>query len=329
MTVEFRKATKRNARARVALIGPSGSGKTFTALRIACALGQRVAVIDTEHGSASKYADRFNFDVLELEDFAPQQYIEGIKAAEVAGYDVLVIDSLSHAWAGKGGALEMVDRAAERGGNSYAAWRNVTPWHNRLVDSIIACRCHVIATMRAKTDYVIEQDGKGGKTTIRKVGLAPVQRDGMEYEFDVTADLSPSHSLLVGKTRCPELDGKSFSFPGEDVAEILKAWLTDGAPMLEREPAPEFAPAEAGEGGVSEPFPGELKARVVAAQRSIATEYDIAPEDIKSATAALLAEIGVPKLDALNNEDQADYLISALAEWANDQAPVEAAQEVA
>jgi len=113
------------------------------------------------------------------------------------------------------------------------------------------------------------------------------------------------------------------------VAEILKAWLTDGAPMLEREPAPEFAPAEAGEGGVSEPFPGELKARVVAAQRSIATEYDIAPEDIKSATAALLAEIGVPKLDALNNEDQADYLISALAEWANDQAPVEAAQEVA
>ena len=101
---------------------------------------------------------------------------------------------------------------------------------------------------KAVQAFYFEQDGKGGKTTIRKVGLAPVQRDGMEYEFDVTADLSPSHSLLVGKTRCPELDGKSFSFPGEDVAEILKAWLTDGAPMLEREPAPEFAPAEAGEG---------------------------------------------------------------------------------
>jgi hypothetical protein len=328
--VEFQKATKRNARARVALIGPSGSGKTFTALRIACALGQRVAVIDTEHGSASKYADRFNFDVLELEDFAPQQYVEAIKAAEVAGYDVLVIDSLSHAWAGKGGALEMVDRAAERGGNSYAAWRNVTPWHNRLVDSIIACRCHVIATMRAKTDYVIEQDGKGGKTTIRKVGLAPVQRDGMEYEFDVTADLSPSHSLLVGKTRCPELDGKSFSFPGEDVAEILKAWLTDGAPMLEREPAPEFAPSQVTQdAGLTQPFPGEIKARVIAAQRSMSEEFRLTPADIKAATSALLAQEHIPNLDALT-EEQADALISCLAEWANDQvAAKEPVEEVA
>ena len=231
----FRRATKQQAKLRMALIGPSGSGKTYTALRIASHLGTRVAVIDTERGSASKYADKFSFDVLELDSFHPQQYIDGIKAAEAEGYDVLIIDSLSHAWAGKDGALELVDKAAKRmqSGNTFAAWRDVTPLHNALVDAMLQSRLHLIVTMRAKTEYVVEKDERTGKTVPRKVGLAPIQRDGLEYEFDVVADMDLDNNMIVSKSRCEALTGAVIAKPGEDVANILRAWLSDGAPAAE------------------------------------------------------------------------------------------------
>jgi len=107
--MQFQKATKRQSKMRLALIGPSGSGKTYTALTLATALSKNIAVIDTERGSASLYSDKFDFDVLELHTFNPQHYIDSIEAAAKAGYTVVVIDSLSHAWEGEGGALEMVD----------------------------------------------------------------------------------------------------------------------------------------------------------------------------------------------------------------------------
>ena len=113
MAIQFKRAVKSQAKARIGLIGPSGSGKTYTALLLAQTMGQRIAVIDTEHGSASKYADEFQFDTLELANFHPQNYIDGIKAAGQAGYDVIIIDSLSHAWAGSGGALELADKCAQ------------------------------------------------------------------------------------------------------------------------------------------------------------------------------------------------------------------------
>lgn len=230
----FQKATKRQARLRLALIGPAGSGKTYTALSIARHLGAPVALVDTEHGSASKYADLFDFDTLELESFHPQKYIEAIRAAEAGGYAVLILDSLSHAWMGKDGALELVDRAAKRSQsqNTFAAWRDVTPLHHQLVDTILGARLHIIATMRTKTEYVQEKDDRG-KTVIRKIGLQPVQRDGLEYEFDVVADLDQDNSLIIGKTRCPALHGKLFSRAGQNIAGILVAWLTDGAPAPE------------------------------------------------------------------------------------------------
>lgn len=226
----FTRATKTQSRLRLALIGPSGSGKTFTALQIASQLGERIAVIDTERGSASKYADRFGFDVCNLDSFDPRQYVTAIKEAEQAGYDVLVIDSLSHAWFGSGGALELVDKAAKKSqsGNSYMAWREVTPLHNQLVDAMLQSRCHIIVTMRAKTEYVLETDSRG-KQVPRKVGMAPIQRDGTEYEFDVVADLSLDHDFIVSKTRCNALDGLVIA-KAAGVADMLKTWLTDGAP---------------------------------------------------------------------------------------------------
>lgn len=230
-TNPFKRATKSQAKLRMALMGPSGSGKTFTALSVAGALG-KVAVIDTEHGSASKYGDRFTFDVLELTDYHPQQYIDAIRAAGEGDYEVLVIDSLSHAWNGSGGVLEIVDKAAKRSDskNTFAAWRDATPLHNQLVEALLAAPLHLIVTMRSKTEYVLERDERG-KMTPRKVGMAPVQREGMEYEFDVVAEMDMQNTLVVTKTRIPKLTGKVIPCPGAALGETLKAWLMDGTPL--------------------------------------------------------------------------------------------------
>lgn len=229
----FRKATKEKSRARVGLIGPSGSGKTFTALRIATGLGGPIAVLDTERGSASKYAGIFEFDVDEPETFEPEECIESIRSAVEGGYRVLIIDSLSHFWMGKGGALEQVDHEAKRSRsqNSFAAWREVTPRHNAMVDAIVRAPMHVIATMRSKTEWVIEENERGKKVP-RKLGLAPIQRDGLEYEFDVVGDLNNAE-LVISKTRCPAFNGGVYREPGEDFAKTLRDWLDDGV-----EPAP-------------------------------------------------------------------------------------------
>ncbi|KKN72264.1 hypothetical protein LCGC14_0412150 [marine sediment metagenome] len=230
----FEKATKKKSRARVAMSGPSGSGKTYTALKIATALGGKIAFIDTERGSASKYSDEFDFSVLELETFSPQNYINAIKDAEREGFDICIIDSLSHAWMGKDGALELVDKAAVRSsGNKFAAWREVTPLHNAMIDAMIGSSMHIFAAMRTKTEYVLEKNERG-KMFPRKVGMAPVQRDGMEYEFDVVADLDLEHNFVVSKTRCRGLDGQIFNKAGKDVADILNAWLSDGAEPFEK-----------------------------------------------------------------------------------------------
>lgn len=239
----FTKATKKRSRARVALIGPSGSGKTYTGLIIATTLAddKPVAVIDSEAGSASKYASQFSFDVCELTNFSPEDYIRAIREAEQAGYGALLIDSMSHAWMGKGGALEMVDNAAARSksGNSFTAWRDVTPLHNRLIDTILQSKCHVVATLRAKTEYVMEEDGRGKKTP-RKIGMAPVQRDGMEYEFDIVGDMDlENNKLVVTKSRCPALAGEVVVRPDAAFAKKILDWVSDGVEAPEP-PKPEF-----------------------------------------------------------------------------------------
>lgn len=235
MGLTFRAATKTGQKARIALFGPSGSGKTYTALQIAQGLGQKIAVVDTEHGSASKYADLFRFDTLELDSFSPEIYTQAIKAAASAGYDVVVIDSLSHAWTGKDGALELVDRAS-KGGNKFAGWRDVTPLHNELIDTIIGSPIHVIATMRSKTEYIVEQEGNRIKG-VTKVGTAPVQRDGMEYEFDIILTLDMSNVASVDKTRCPALAGRTYRKDGASVAAQVADWLGTAAPAPSTPPS--------------------------------------------------------------------------------------------
>lgn len=235
----FQKAKKSQSKARIAIIGPSGSGKTYTALTIASALGNKIAVIDTENGSASKYADIFDFDVANLTSYHPENYIQMIREAEAAGYDVLIIDSLSHAWAGPEGVLELVDKAAVKyKDNRFSAWRDASPLHNKLVHTIITANMHVIATLRAKTEWVISQDERG-RMVPQKVGLAPVQRDGIDYEFDVVMEMDTNHNLYVTKTRCAALDNYVANKPDKSLGLIIKNWLEDGTPLTQVKATPQ------------------------------------------------------------------------------------------
>lgn len=234
----FQRAQRKKARLRLALDGPSGSGKTYSALLIAQGIGGRIAMIDTERGSGELYSDLCEYDACQLgKPYTPQKYIDAIAAAEAAGYDIIIIDSLSHAWTGEGGVLDIHDRIAksQARGNSFAAWREVTPQHNALVDAILSSRCHIIATMRTKTAYEVSH-GIDGKSRVTKLGLAPVQRDGMEYEFTVVLDLSlEGHIATASKDRTRLFDGQ-FETPTIDTGKRLADWLDGGANAQTPEP---------------------------------------------------------------------------------------------
>jgi hypothetical protein len=228
----FQRATRTQKKLRLALHGPSGSGKTFTALELAAGLGDKVALIDTERGSASLYADRFGFDVLQLDFFSVDNYVQAIQEAAESGYDVLVIDSLSHAWAGVGGVLDSVNNTK---GNTFTdGWGKVgTPQQNKLMDAILKAPLHIIVTLRVKTDYEVEKDERG-KAVPKKVGLAPVQRDGVEYEFDIVGALSIDNTLTVEKSRMVDLAGRVIPKPDRRVGQHIVAWLNSGAPPQPR-----------------------------------------------------------------------------------------------
>ena len=223
----FVKATKKQSKLRMAISGPSGSGKTFTGLRVALGLGKKIAVIDSEFGSASKYADQFDFDCNDISSNKhPNEYIKAIKEAEAAGYDVVLIDSITHAWDETKVVVDKV-AAASRNPNTYVAWKEGTKVWDSLKTAINACKIHVIVTMRAKTEYVLEEIN--GKKVPTKKGMAPEVRDGTEYEFDVVLDMTHEHYGNITKTRCSSLDGYCEHKPGEELGKALLQWLSDGA----------------------------------------------------------------------------------------------------
>lgn len=268
----FVKAVRSLRKLHAAIDGPSGSGKTFTGLRLAFALvkaglGSRVAVIDTEHNSASLYAGEspdgvpWEFDTLNLKTFGPDKFAEAIKVAVKEGYDTILVDSLSHAWVGEGGALDIVDQK----GGKFQAWKDVTPLHRQMVDTIIRCPANVIVTMRSKTEHVMEKDERGN-TTIRKVGMAPVQRDGMEYEFDLYGSMDWSHQLKVTKSRCSLMQDTTGVKPGPMFWSPLFDWLKSASPTPTNVPMPDPEPAKIGPGAA------ERKAEFAAQIEAASTE---------------------------------------------------------
>lgn len=227
----FKKAERKQAKLRLALAGPSGSGKTYSALLLATGLGGKIAVIDTEHGSASLYADIADFDAMELHaPYSPERYIDAIIAAEQAGYDTLIIDSYSHEWTGSGGCLELNEAVAHQKfrGNTWAAWTETTPRHRKLTDKILTSSLHIICTMRSKTETV---QGEGKK--ILKLGMKSEQRDGTDYEFTVVLDLThDGHTAMASKDRT-----KLFEQPeliSMETGKRLLGWLNSGISPEER-----------------------------------------------------------------------------------------------
>ena len=246
----FHKAERRKAKMRLALAGASGSGKTASSLLIAyglCGDWGKIGLIDTENRSGELYVGATIggteigvYQALTLNaPFLAAKYTSAIAAAEEAGLEVVVIDSLSHAWDGEGGLLEKQGRLTDQLKNSYTAWRHITPEHNKLVEKMLQSPIHVIATMRSKTEYVLEEDDRGKKVP-KKIGMAPIQRPGMEYEFTVFMDIDHTHAASASKDRTNTLDGQFF-MPSVKTGQMLRAWLDSGVDA----PAPEQSPVAA------------------------------------------------------------------------------------
>jgi ABC-type Fe3+/spermidine/putrescine transport system ATPase subunit len=221
----FQKAQKQQKKLKIALMGPSGSGKTFSSLRLAAGLTKatngKIAVIDTENFSSSLYAKKFNFDVAAMSPpYTVEKYLKAMEDAK--DYEVLIIDSITHAWAGEGGLLAKKESMDSRGGNSYTNWANVTKEHEQFKAKLLNFSGHLIVTMRSKMEYVLSTNEKGKQAPV-KVGLAPIQRDGMEYEFDIVFDVGMNHETVVSKERFDLFKDQIFTIT-EATGEALINW---------------------------------------------------------------------------------------------------------
>ncbi|MET9956676.1 ATP-binding protein [Streptomyces sp. NPDC006339] len=227
----FRPATKDGRKARICLQGVSGSGKTWTGLSIAWGLaeGKRFGVIDTENGASSLYVGErgIQFDTLQMERYDPRLLIEALEAAAKAGYPVITVDSLSHFWKGTDGTLDQVEKAASRyGGNSFAGWKEGTPLQNDMVEAILTYPGHVVATMRSQTEWVLQENARGRREPVM-VGMRAEQRKGIEYEFDIAAEMNIDNRLRFLKSRCPALHNQILERPdgARDIAKPVLDWL--------------------------------------------------------------------------------------------------------
>jgi AAA domain len=265
----FEPATKRGAKARIAIIGGPGSGKTWTALEVAQGLdiadGEHIGLVDTDRHSARKYADVFAFRTVAMSTFDPADLTRAAIAAADQRIGVLIVDTASPFWSGDGGMLDRVGQA----NTSFEGWRNMRPVERQMFDALLGFPGHVIVTLRTKVDYVIEQNDKG-KMEPRRVGTKPEQRDGMEYEFDVVIDVdNAGASARVSKTRCPELANAYWSKPTREVGQQIQAWLDRDAvgEVLNPNTVREWA-LELRDGGEPARTTAELRERLAALEEA-------------------------------------------------------------
>ena len=220
---QFIKAERANCKIKMAMQGPSGSGKTYSSLLIAYGLTKdwnKIAVLDTENGSANLYSHLGKYSVLNLKaPYTPEEYIDAIETAVKQGFECLIIDSLSTEWNGAGGILDIHGNIP---GNSFTAWSKVTPRHNAFVQAILQSNIHIIGTMRSKTDYVLSE--KNGKQVPEKVGMKPVQREDSEYEFTVVFELNQKHQANVGKDRTGLFSKRPELYLTAEVGDEISQW---------------------------------------------------------------------------------------------------------
>ena len=226
---EFIPAEKSQLKARVLISGAAGSGKTIAALELASALGSRVAVIDTENGSAALYSDKYKFEMLNLQPpYPPEDFVQAIKVAENSGFDVIVVDGITPEWSGSGGCLDLHTKL----GGRFQDWAKITPRHRKFIQKILECSTHIICTCRSKQGYAMDEQSK----KVTKLGMAPEQRDGLDYEMTLVFNIiNQTHLAEATKDRTGLFDGKQFLISKNTGLEILE-WLNSGTPA--KSPAP-------------------------------------------------------------------------------------------
>lgn len=224
--MELRQAKRKNAKMKLALQGSAGSGKSLSALLLASGMTDwsKIAVIDTENNSADLYSHLGNYNSLQLErPYTPERYIKAIEICEGADMEVIIIDSISHEWDGSGGILDLHGNMP---GNSFTAWAKMTPRHNAFVQKILESPCHVISTIRTKTDYTLSE--KNGKMIPEKVGLKGVTRDGMDYEFTIVFDLDIRHFAAASKDRTGLFADKPETIITAEHGKRILKWCNEG-----------------------------------------------------------------------------------------------------
>ena len=228
--MQLRQSERRQAKIKMALQGSAGGGKTYSSLLLAKGLTNgdfsKVAIIDTENGSADLYAHLGNYNVLSLQPpFTPQKYVEAIELCEKAGMEVIILDSISHCWD------YLLDYHSSLAGNSFTNWAKIKPLEKLFIDKILQTNAHIIATMRTKQDYVLNQ--KDGKFIPEKVGLKSVQRDGLDYEFTLVFDIDIKHFAVSSKDRTGLFMGKPEFTISENTGKEILEWCNSGAKSVE------------------------------------------------------------------------------------------------
>ena len=226
--MKLQKAERHQVKLRIGLSGPSGFGKTYSALILAYGITNdwnKIALIDTENNSASLYSHLGDFNVLSLvEPFSPERYIKAIKVCEESEVEIIIIDSISAEWQGKGGCLEIHEQL----GGTFQMWSKITPRHNSFIDAIIQSKCHVIVTTRSKVDYSLDKDANG-KTKVMKLGTKSIQREGLEYELTVNFEfLNENHLVSASKDRTEIFSGKHEFIINSSTGKKLIDWCNQG-----------------------------------------------------------------------------------------------------
>lgn len=292
--MSFKKAAKKEVKLTMGISGPAGAGKTLSALRIARGLvgpHGKIALIDTEGAKANAYADVIEngYDIAQFESpFELDKLEDTLDEAVEAGYQVVVVDSLSHFYAGEGGILQQVeDESVRNGGNGMKAWAYVTPKVNRFLEKLKAMPIHVIVTLRSKTTYEISRNDKG-KVSVQKLGLAPIWKgDSIDFEMDHMLKMTTDHRAIVDKTRLIGLTDKIFDKPDEKLGKQIKEYLSGGI-VSPIEPEPAVADESA-----------EEPAEKIAPKQQLLSQL----EDLAQATGRDIAE-WFPKIAAAHNKEK-------------------------
>lgn len=233
----IRKAERKKAKLRIGLSGAPGAGKTYSSLLLAKGIGTKIGLIDTESGRGDLYSNDFDYDIISLEKpYTVDRYIQAITMLEQGGYDVIIIDSLSHAWVGDGGVLSVADKM-QTNNNKFTGWKHATPQQNALIDKIISCKAHLIMTLRSQIEWALQPNEKG-KMVPHKIGLKPVQRDGIEYEFTVHMEmqaLNEENVAFVSKDATRLYYHETIK-PTALIGKALLDWVNEGRDEIKLDP---------------------------------------------------------------------------------------------